>query len=430
MTSEICLMNRYAAVLAADSATTSSHWDPVERRATPRYFKGANKIFQLSSFQPVGVMIYDTAALHGVPWEIIIKDFRAHLKDRVYDRIADYAAAFFEFVKTQTILFPLDHFDSLLIESAKLVAYSVCYRAQHDPRVISKKDAPSADLVAAYKEAFADQVAEINASPLPSHFTEDDLNGAVAAHGPAVSAAIAKSNLLPVTSGLNVADVADASIRILFRNYNLGILNMTGIVVAGFGEKDVFPGYCEYACYGFMGEKLLVDEVSTAQIDFEKTAEIKAFAVTSMTDTFEMGFSNDVYNKIRACTHDVLREFAQIILKEVGSPKLPNLEAHIKQLEEKHRLAWIDEAFSSHRWPLHRVIGSLPINEMANLGETLIMLQSLKEKVTQPSESVSGPIDVAAITKGDGFVWVKRKHYFDPSLNPRYFQRQRTQYEQ
>ena len=65
---------------------------------------------------------------------------------------------------------------------------------------------------------------------------------------------------------------------------------------------------------------------------------------------------------------------------------------------------------------------------MAELAETLIMLQSLKEKVTQPTESVGGPIDVAIITKGDGFVWIKRKHYFDPTLNPRFFLRQRTEF--
>ncbi len=34
-------------------------------------------------------------------------------------------------------------------------------------------------------------------------------------------------------------------------------------------------------------------------------------------------------------------------------------------------------------------------------------------------ETVGGPIDVAVITKGDGFVWVKRKHYFSPEYNPR-----------
>jgi hypothetical protein len=47
----------------------------------------------------------------------------------------------------------------------------------------------------------------------------------------------------------------------------------------------------------------------------------------------------------------------------------------------------------------------------------------VKEKVTQPTQSVGGPIDVAVISKIDGFIWVKRKHYFRPELNPRFFSR-------
>src|SRR5262249_45112835 len=55
MTCEICVINRHAAVLAADSASTVSRW--VDDKLETRYFKGANKIFQLSHHQPVGVMI-------------------------------------------------------------------------------------------------------------------------------------------------------------------------------------------------------------------------------------------------------------------------------------------------------------------------------------------------------------------------------------
>ncbi len=36
-------------------------------------------------------------------------------------------------------------------------------------------------------------------------------------------------------------------------------------------------------------------------------------------------------------------------------------------------------------------------------------------------ETVSDPIDVAVISKGDGFVWIKRKHYFERELNQHFF---------
>lgn len=34
---------------------------------------------------------------------------------------------------------------------------------------------------------------------------------------------------------------------------------------------------------------------------------------------------------------------------------------------------------------------------------------------------VGGPIDVAVISKGDGLIWIKRKHYFDRDLNQHFF---------
>ena len=65
---------------------------------------------------------------------------------------------------------------------------------------------------------------------------------------------------------------------------------------------------------------------------------------------------------------------------------------------------------------------------MAELAETLVNLQSLKEKVTKPSESVGGPVDVAIITRHEGLVWVKRKKFFETEMNPRYLLRQGAVY--
>jgi hypothetical protein len=32
-------------------------------------------------------------------------------------------------------------------------------------------------------------------------------------------------------------------------------------------------------------------------------------------------------------------------------------------------------------------------------------------------DTVGGPVEVAALTKYEGFKWVKRKHYYDKGLN-------------
>ncbi len=52
MTCEVALMNRSGIALAADSAVTVTYWEDGKRQE--RYFKGANKIFNLSSINPIG----------------------------------------------------------------------------------------------------------------------------------------------------------------------------------------------------------------------------------------------------------------------------------------------------------------------------------------------------------------------------------------
>jgi len=71
--------------------------------------------------------------------------------------------------------------------------------------------------------------------------------------------------------------------------------------------------------------------------------------------------------------------------------------------------------------PVIRVVGMLPKDELAAMAESLVSLTSFKRKVTMETETVGGPIDVVVISKGDGFIWIKRKHYFKAELNPQFF---------
>lgn len=71
--------------------------------------------------------------------------------------------------------------------------------------------------------------------------------------------------------------------------------------------------------------------------------------------------------------------------------------------------------------PLVNAVSSLSKDDLAEMAESLIYLTYLKRRITFTEESVGGPVDVAVISKGDGFVWIKRKHYFQPELNQHFF---------
>ncbi|MAY86815.1 MAG: hypothetical protein CML02_08895 [Pseudooceanicola sp.] len=99
-------MNSLSVVLAADSATTVEYYG--QNGAEKRYFKGANKIFQLSEAHSVGLMIYNSASLLSVPWEVTIKEFRKELADKTFNTVEGFADEFIEWVNASQRLFPDD----------------------------------------------------------------------------------------------------------------------------------------------------------------------------------------------------------------------------------------------------------------------------------------------------------------------------------
>jgi hypothetical protein len=78
---------------------------------------------------------------------------------------------------------------------------------------------------------------------------------------------------------------------------------------------------------------------------------------------------------------------------------------------------------ANHIMPLVDVIAVLPKEELAAMAESLVNLTCLKRKMSLNAETVGGPIDVLVISKGEGLIWIKRKHYFKKELNPHYFVR-------
>ncbi len=80
-----------------------------------------------------------------------------------------------------------------------------------------------------------------------------------------------------------------------------------------------------------------------------------------------------------------------------------------------------DYANKNHTDPIVSAVSSLPKEGLAEMAESLVNLTSFKRRVTLDLETVGGPIDVAVISKGDGFIWIKRKHYFDADRNPQFF---------
>ena len=97
MSAGICIMNKQAIALAADSAVTVGDHAAIHN--------SANKLFSLSRVAPVGLIIYANASLMSVPVEIIVKEYKKQLADRSFQKLEDYVNDFITYIESNYELF-------------------------------------------------------------------------------------------------------------------------------------------------------------------------------------------------------------------------------------------------------------------------------------------------------------------------------------
>lgn len=83
---------------------------------------------------------------------------------------------------------------------------------------------------------------------------------------------------------------------------------------------------------------------------------------------------------------------------------------------EVDKLAGVVETVRSHA-KVELVTAPMPIQDAIDLAHFLVSTAIAFARFRPGAETVGGPIEIAAITKHEGFKWVKRKHYFGTELN-------------
>jgi hypothetical protein len=72
----------------------------------------------------------------------------------------------------------------------------------------------------------------------------------------------------------------------------------------------------------------------------------------------------------------------------------------------------------TQRLGIDLVHAAMPFGDAIDLAKFLVDLTVNFSRFIDGAPTVGGPIEVAAISKHEGFKWIKRKHYFNSELNP------------
>src|SRR3990172_27738 len=204
--------------------------------------------------------------------------------------------------------------------------------------------------------------------------------------------------------------------------------NCSGLVIAGFGEEETFPALVSFTIEAKVNNNLKYKKENDAAINMDLSSCIIPFAQSEMVAMFIEGV-DPLYNKIISdYLSEYFKKYPDSIVDSIENVDADRKEEFSKKLKEiglsilsdfNNRLQ--DYRQANHINPILNAVSVLPKDKLAAMAESLVNLTSFKRRISLDAETVGGPIDVAVISKGDGFIWIKRKHYFKPELNPHFF---------
>jgi hypothetical protein len=425
MTAEIALLNKNAVALAADSAVT------LQRPNTQKIYNTANKLFMLSKYHPVGIMVYGNAELMGIPWETVIKIYREELRKTNFKTLIEFAEHFIVFLEKNSALFPEKLQASVLTGMCEWILSQMqqSIDAEVKKEILELGPINDAGILRIVATTIDQNLTEWEGyrrlDCFPQEFEKEIVDKYGAELGPLIDRVFEK---------LPIGDFRDKLLRICSLRITKAwwSLNAGGIVIAGFGKNDILPVVHSYTVESIVHNRLKLEHLPAHSNDMNESgaASIIPFAQAEIVHRF-----------IRGIDPEYKQEFTQflrgLLTSEYPNKLLNQFEGRLSDEDKRNTQAeliklgrgvlsefdtqWSDWERRKFIDPVLEIVGELPKDDLAAMAESLVNLTSFKRKITAEAETVGGPIDVAVISKGDGFIWIKRKHYFQPELNPAFF---------
>ena len=427
MTAEVAILNRGAVAIAADSAVTAGGQDP-------KIYNTANKVFALSTLEPVAVMIYGLGSFGAIPWDTIVKEYRRKLGPTSYATVAEYATDFINYIRELTRYIPETSQQEFVATVAQWELGGLRSLMQQQLDQTSAEDEVSSrpDKEAVLTQLVEDRTAYLTqierVNNLDSDHVARELQSAIEDWPTFTKKALGLTSVSTET-----IDMAAAMVTLSLQIAGESPWS-SGVVVAGFGSEQLFPALEHYSIDGVIANILRTRILDSVEIGRDSTALIIPFAQKDMVMTFMDGVHPGYRRAIDEFVDESIGLFTQHFAEQVKDCVAPDAyEELLDQMQEarsqttanfQKRLGILLQENSSE--PIMSTVEILPKEELAEMAEALVNLSSFRQRVTPEMETVGGPIDVAIISKGDGLVWIKRKHYFTPELNFRYFERDRS----
>lgn len=413
MTAIVATLNKHAVAIAADSAVTFGN--------THKVVNTGNKIFTLSKYEPVAIMTYNNATFMGIPWDIIIKEYRKNLYKTNFDTIELYKDNFIEYL--QTTVLPTRVNDNVIHQmlSQSITAFYIgivnkVMRQQPPSEVIAielLKQEIISQRNSLLKHEVCAQMATISFEEFRV-FAHNEFDGVY-------------SNPKLIKIPNEIKNLFEESCYYLHTRKSEDAI-FSGLVFVGYGDSQIFPSLRSVNVSCMVSSSLKYYDTNNVDIqNIGITSCVIPYAQKDVMQTLLDGINPTFKNLIGKITYSSYVSLRNIIINELQNKGgCDDTILKLNSIDLKRLLSdtggKLDRAMAdAYTRNLINTIGMLNKEDLADMAESFISLTSLVRRMSPGEETVGGPVDVAVISKGDGFIWIKRKHYFQPEFNNQFF---------
>ena len=401
----VCIINRNGIALAADSAGTYT--------GNKMFYNSMNKVFSLSRKYVYGAITYGATTIYNVSIDQVLKEFRTYLDSR--EHISD----FFE-------ILPL--FEAFINQNSSYYKFDLA-EANHCNGLIK-------DLVVDWGNKIKTVATEVDAENKISEILnqlETVMRGSLKIDNYDVSAYIKTTynDYFNMLIGMIVPELNNFPTQkecfwdYICNYFNLSLTNETnnymGLFFAGYGHCDAFPKFTHIELYRVVGGKIKYRLVENYE-ESNNHSQIVPLAQPDVILTFCKGISNRFINYIPQKVESIINSKIDALPDTFTIDQKNALKTSLSSSKAEIASAINTTIQNDNVKPILDSVQLIPLPEMGFLAESLVNITSLKRTfaIDGNQQTVGGPTDVAVMSKGDGFVWIKRKHYFDKQMNPDY----------
>ena len=431
MTSVVGILNKRGIAIAADSAVTRNRRkeNGFGTQRITKCTKNGNKMVRLSNAVPITVMFTGNAEYLDTPWDVIARRYRQQRGGIAHATVEDAVNDFFRFISENPVFWTessTGYFMHCLIENTfERLAGDM---SDEDERTEEGKMIRPA----AFRKAFIKNVRSLKLLAASRgecpQFADCSIEAFRSSIGDILESFL-NSKAYP-EDGLFMYDaypkeVLDA-IRPSFEEALLAVISSrmedgpsAELIFSGFGADQEYPslspvtvcgGYDFRVNYNYRKEDIVCisDERPVAICPFAQDDVIKSI-LRGIHRDWSAEVCDTLEQMIHPCTNSIFQPFMD---EEMPDDFVLQLcDVPIDDLTEKFRREGIRMLDNTQReW--EKALRNYDLEEMAALADSLIDLTGFQRILTFSQEGVGGTVDLAVISKADGFTWIRRKNWY------------------